>query len=609
MARMATSGNSDSRFDHRRQPTPETWREAEDLLRSQPALRSRLGEVFRSFPPTGGLYSDENVDGAASGDDEDEKLRRRSRSLFADYAGYVRAALAVSPSTIIRRAADASLAELCRSRPESMGELYDLVGLKRVVGGGGVGDDRGQRAEEEGEKVVGIRGTGDEKVQADMIALATAVDRLTKGRLHARWKGALAGTSKPAPWEGEGGLEAFRAKIAAGMRTKKAKKRAAAALYSANVEEGNGSMRETAGELTSMPSDGDVDAAVRRAMDRFDVRRREAAAEAVRFEADLPSDQEYQKYVRARELWEGETGAKDVWEAYRSTDGANLKERRNRGDAFEDDGGARCFAAIAVVLARKTGRPTSSYGYIRGARWRADRCRRRTGGRGGTKWVGEIDLVVLQGDEVAALCEMKAGCFEIASAFTQHEAKLTAALEAADSMTESSVEAQTNIQIVAPDGDILKLPSCKEASSSTAASVEDVPIFVATVLPEHDIIGVEPAMSQAVCDGIRTQGRNVWDRSTEEAARHAALPEPLRIGLSRSTPEAMDGGNNYLLEDFPNLIDLEELERYVRAKIGPERESPAGCLARRGERILVLTPSSIRWNIYSDVDKINVPAT
>eukprot|EP00957_Ditylum_brightwellii_P002231 171606-Ditylum_brightwellii.AAC.1 len=147
------------------------------------------------------------------------------------------------------------------------------------------------------------------------------------------------------------------------------------------------------------------------------------------------------------------------------------------------------------MLQPTSGYPISSYTYLQNAHW-SDSENNQT---------GEIDLIIMCNGEVVAICEMKAGCFEIASAVAQHETKLKQALASDDSINKN----KPRIQIRTAEKEII-LPF---ASSGEAKDIP-LPLFVLTVLPKGTILGVEPALSHAICEGIRAQGLNVRDNST-----------------------------------------------------------------------------------------------
>jgi hypothetical protein len=265
----------------------------------------------------------------------------------------------------------------------------------------------------------------------------------------------------------------------------------------------------------------------------------------------LADDAAWQRHQRLHRLWD-ESGAAALWEQYTALDTTEGRERQSRGSGFERDRAGLCFAML-VELLKSPSRPAGGFWYRRGALWVESR----------GKLLGEIDMVVLHGQGpsavVCALLELKSGCFEVAAALAQHEAKLAAA--------------QRGVLATPPTG-----PFIAEAAQWNAPRLrmapphEPVPVFVGTLLPPHPyVIGAEPALTRAVCDAL--YGRPSEQRQ-QRAHAHAEAP--------RADAPA------------PPRPSMREIEQTVRACMGERlRLSPLGCVRTRAERILVVEAPDI----------------
>ena len=193
-----------------------------------------------------------------------------------------------------------------------------------------------------------------------------------------------------------------------------------------------------------------------------------------------------------------------------------------------------------------------------------------------------------------AFCELKSNCFEVACAFAQHECK------------------QAKAAVVGYSNEAGRLTIQSQSSGLLPLSSRSVPLYVATILPSHHcVLGVEPALSHAICDGIRNQGQRIQDASTTANVRKSPLNALFDSGMSRRS--ALEANKRQIQsklwsEDETKLtdeeldmkattpvvqcLDLVELERFARQR-GLFDESPAGCLHRCKDRILVLTGENL----------------
>ena len=480
----------------------------------QPVLRSRLAALLDSFI-TSGLYDDES-----SGD-------------FAAFVAHVQKELSISPRTILLQQLNAKLAHLVDTRADAS-ELHVLLGLPRG---------------------------------APIARLADALEALGAGRAHARWSAAAAAGRKTSALA----EPQLRAKIAGGLRAK------AAARGEAALSE----------------------AAVAATLDRLEAeeeaRRLRSAESAVELWDAVARDETYERWSRAHALWRS-SGAERLWADFVELDRREGEERRARGGCFEDRAAA-CFALLVLRL-QSEARPAAAFSYLRGAAWcderskligeidlvvlcdehgaaaeaavaEAERLRarlhelqaaERSQGDGRSyrssrreraeaklealrRRIEEVEIEAercqaradAEGPVVAAICEMKSGCFELAAAFHQHEPKLAAAL--AGGAGAPSIRATA---------------AYREPPLRLPRAAAEVPIFVATLLPPHRyVVGAEPALTHAVCDSIR------------EVSAGSTILEP--------------------------QPDLAAVEAAVRLRMGGRlRESARGAVARCGERVVVL---------------------
>ena len=98
----------------------------------------------------------------------------------------------------------------------------------------------------------------------------------------------------------------------------------------------------------------------------------------------------------------------------------------------------------------------------------------------------------------------------------------------------------------------------------------DVRLFVATILPDENrpVLGAEPSLCQAVCDGIRHQGYLIRDSTTDSTVTSTDLETLLESGLSRASQHyhshstglesAVDDDQDIMavLESATELLDL-----------------------------------------------------
>jgi len=170
---------------------------------------------------------------------------------------------------------------------------------------------------------------------------------------------------------------------------------------------------------------------------------------------------------------------------------------------------------------------------------------------------------------VLALCEMKAGCLEIASALGQHEPKLLAA------------------QRGGRHAPLLRAGPGKHAPLLSLLSGAPVPVFVATLLPPHPFaIGAEPAL-------IRALGQALYPGNAQRVTRNRIRPRAVSAGERTPTGQPAAGAAAVSgAADGPTVgPGLEALEAQVRAAMGRRLAlSPLGFLrnSRGAERVLVL---------------------
>ncbi len=351
----------------------------------------------------------------------------------------------------------------------------------------------------------------------DISHLAAAVDAQPRGDVHHAWSVSVAACQKSlSPLDDP----ASRQRAFDGLRSKHAAK---------------GLAPPSEEELASVVQRSATAAAAAAAAARV----REAA-----LRAQLAMDATWQRYQRVHRLW-AESGAAALWAEYTALDTAEGRERQSRGNGFECGRAAVCFAML-VELLRSASRPADGFWYRRGALW--------VDARG--KLLGEIDLVLMHGEgaaaRVCALLEMKSGCFEVAAAFSQHEAKLAAAQRGALSTP--------------PTGPFIAVGSEWQAQRlRLPPPPESVPVFVGTLLPPHPyVIGAEPALTRAVCDAL-------FGRPSEQRLQRAHAHAEAR----RAPP--------------PPPPPPRELERAVRERMGERLAlSPLGCVRMHAERILVV---------------------
>jgi hypothetical protein len=212
--------------------------------------------------------------------------------------------------------------------------------------------------------------------------------------------------------------------------------------------------------------------------------------------------------------------------------------------------------------------------------------------------IGEIDLVVLYDNEAVAICEMKSSCFELAGAFRQHEPKLCMGGTAAGDASISTASV-----CIGPTSDCIYW---QQQVGETPNSSSTLPIFVVTLMPDTSngtvLLGAEPALAYAICDGIRSQGCKIADASIlddddAESSSGVLWADPINLEAalayldsfppSRSCDSSsLNNGNDYL--------DYDELKRHVMQKMNRDQLeiSPAGCFQQNSDHILVLPRDS-----------------
>ena len=226
---------------------------------------------------------------------------------------------------------------------------------------------------------------------------------------------------------------------------------------------------------------------------------------------------------------------------------------------------------MIVQQLRRAGEPIDDFWYNRGAYWWQS-------GRN----VGEVDIVVHHKHRgLVAACEMKSSSFEIAAASRQHDAKLVAA--AKSQMKNEWAIGRTREEAVSISGQ------------------HRIPLFVATLLPNlaesSGLLGVEPLVARAVCQGIRSQGRRIVHHSSLE------LCSPLITMLVENEMVAVDDAIDYL-ENLPACsrtpheeddIDYNQLQNFVSEAVGDEHlvESPLDWFARFPPEQLLVFPRKL----------------
>lgn len=274
-------------------------------------------------------------------------------------------------------------------------------------------------------------------------------------------------------------------------------------------------------------------------------------------EKQLLQDAEHRRFCKSNRIWE-ECGVKKIWENYKRIDLAISRKRNARGTRFEERCCATIFAIIVSQLEkgrRVNGSNFCNYWYDQSVSlWHKNQD------------VGEIDLVVYHKERgVVAVCEMKSACFDIAIAARQHETKLK--VIAGDSSGDWTIG--------------------KTAEESLSVSAKALALFLATLLPGKKekgiVLGAEPLLTHAVCQGIRSQGTLIVDSS------NLPLCRPI-ISMLRDDNPCLDDALAYLESVPPNIddsctlntVDYDQLRDYVLENSSSELfvESPLQCLER-----------------------------
>lgn len=320
-----------------------------------------------------------------------------------------------------------------------------------------------------------------------------------------------------------------------------------------------------------------LDAAVQRALRKGETRRQKVSEKIVRLQQELETDAEYGVFQRAQHLY-SKSGAKALWDNFVTIDRAICQNRGKRGLAFEKHGSSYCFALIVAEFLQQQQQPQpydcSDFSLQRNIFWWLD-----------GEQVGEIDLAVLCRGKVIAICEMKTSCFEISVAVRQHEAKLDA-FAAIDSRYTMGSLVDQPIPIF--QGGIPPL------------------LYFATLLPSSSdnngwMMGVEPLMTRAICDGIRAQGLGLSDATTVELSLPLIprlLNQPVQIDEAMVYVQSIQVSvNTNRVPKEKSPLNHGQLCAFVKSRMVSHglSESPQSCLNRYHSRLLVVDPSN--WRI------------
>jgi hypothetical protein len=195
---------------------------------------------------------------------------------------------------------------------------------------------------------------------------------------------------------------------------------------------------------------------------------------------------------------------------------------------------------------------------------------------------------------------MKTPCFEISTAMQQHESKISAAT------AELNGKGSPNWSI----GQAYEMSHAVTNRQDENGEVVAPELFVCTILPKDTewMVGAEPRLVNAVCEGIRSQGLNIANETSVELCRplaksllENAKPTPDWVNeafvyLRDRTPlRSKDNDFSLNSEDIGSdpSIDYELLRSFVLEKLTDARlamdESPLAFLNRCSNQMVVLT--------------------
>ena len=386
------------------------------------------------------------------------------------------------------------------------------------------------------------------------------------GRLYHQWKSAVESSQKKPAFVDDTGVQ---------DRVRRGYKKKAALL-------GHGP-----------PSADEFEAVLDKAKVKEMEQRRAAAHRAAEIWPRVEADEQYQRYVQLQGMWR-DSGIEDLWRSFEEVDTEDGKSRQRRGLCFELDQAQICVGLIALRLGLLQGSMTSrAAAGLRSTLGISSSVSRRVAAARAVFWtdkygkqLGEADLALFEvsprethqmvgthkcevAGQLLALCEMKAGCFEVSAALEQHERHLRAARDRC------------------ADAPFLRLGSGRGAPLLVISHLYATPIFVATLIPRHRFaIGAEARLVQAMGQVARRNARAA--RVTRNIV-HASVAANGPIG---GHVHSASGGND---ESVSEEDCVEDIAVRIRQLMGTHRlmQSPLGLLRsnRGAECVLVLGKS------------------
>ena len=443
------------------------WDKARSLLEQQEEHQCQL-LIMMTSKPISGLYHDEEA--------------QTTKDKFPLFVDHIRRSLARSPRTVLRQALHQAMVENRQASKEKDHAWKELIHLLQSTNLLPFPKPTSPAMQKECTKAISTS-------QPHVTRVAQEMESLSKGKCYNRWLQADARIKmmQPCPTTDE----ELRKEISKGLVTKMRKKR-----------------RDFNGE-----GDEEIKRYITNIQEKNTVRKLRLQETVNELYEKLQTDEEYQLYLRAQELWKS-CGGTDLWSNYQDADMTVCRNRGRRGAQFEDSKSELCFAMIVSDLVKSKSTESelhpSEFVYERNVYWWHK-----------NRKVGEIDLVILDSrrqnqTQVLAICEMKSSCFELAMAARQHEPKIKAAIRKhVDRDAVSAREAE-----MAGSWSIGKTFETSYTISSEFNS--GIRLYLITNMgdpsespsPSKCHLGVEPNLSNAICRGIRGQGLHIAHKST-----------------------------------------------------------------------------------------------
>lgn len=504
-------------------PDSTLWKRATRLWQANPHRLDRLEHLMLRAKPIAGLYEGENP------------------SHFPIFVQHVRNVLSRSPRTLLRQAVKAAMEEQLGKdeiKARKWKELCHEVYNNPLSSGMEVLPDALAKESPGGKH---IRHVG------------AYMDSLSAGRLYQRLQHLVKGQRQQEQRSSKDRMdiqakekEDLRAQITKGLRAKRNRKRLR-----------EGILDQETSLIEPISLEEEVEDVLVRALESKSQNRKKLDAVINAHVENLKSDHEYNFYHKTHQLWK-ECGGFYLWERYRSVDLAICRKRGARGSNFENIASEICFASIVLNLHDDATMDRSkAYHYHQNVYWWKN-----------GKRVGEVDLVVVHENEVVALCEMKTSPFLIASGTRQHEAKIDMAIGPNKTI---------------PAG-LWRLGYTWQSSFPLAKTAE---LYLATTIPnETTQLGVEPALANAICDGVREQGIGVSHPSSLELCEK--ILETL-LGKGCTTDETFVQDTIEYLDSIPRIayhmhskdeVDFEQLRMHILQEESHLGESPQACFTR-----------------------------